>query len=68
MPSPSRITPCIWFDDQVEHAAALYARTFPAGRVTSTSRYPESTDNRPGVRAAACCWPRWSSPGSASRC
>ena len=40
----SRIVPCLWFDDQAESAAAFYVSTFPAGRITSTSRYPDSVD------------------------
>jgi predicted 3-demethylubiquinone-9 3-methyltransferase (glyoxalase superfamily) len=47
MPSPP-IAPCLWLDDQAEAAAALYTRTFPAGRVAATSRYPESADNPAG--------------------
>jgi predicted 3-demethylubiquinone-9 3-methyltransferase (glyoxalase superfamily) len=43
------IVPCIWLDDQAEQAAAFYARTFPGGRITATSRYPETSDN-PGGR------------------
>jgi predicted 3-demethylubiquinone-9 3-methyltransferase (glyoxalase superfamily) len=39
------IVPCVWLDDQAEEAAAFYAATFPAGRVTGRSRYPESFDN-----------------------
>jgi predicted 3-demethylubiquinone-9 3-methyltransferase (glyoxalase superfamily) len=46
--SVSRIVPCIWLDDQAESAAAFYARIFPHGRVTATSRYPESIDNPGG--------------------
>ncbi|MBI5510738.1 MAG: VOC family protein [Deltaproteobacteria bacterium] len=46
-PSP-KITPCIWFDDQAERAAAFYARVFPGVRVTATSRYPEKSDNPSG--------------------
>lgn len=45
----NKIIPCIWLDDQAEQAAAFYVRTFPAGRVVATSRYPESFDN-PGRR------------------
>jgi predicted 3-demethylubiquinone-9 3-methyltransferase (glyoxalase superfamily) len=41
----SKITPCIWLDDQAEQAAAFYVRTFPAGRIIAASRYPESSDN-----------------------
>jgi predicted 3-demethylubiquinone-9 3-methyltransferase (glyoxalase superfamily) len=42
------IVPCIWFDGQAEHAAAFYVQTFPNGRITATSRYPESCDNPSG--------------------
>jgi len=38
------IAPCIWFDGQAEQAAAFYVQNLPAGRVTATSRVPESTD------------------------
>jgi len=38
------IAPCIWFDGQAEQAAAFYVQNLPAGRVTATSRFPESTD------------------------
>lgn len=44
----SKITPCIWFDDQAEQAAAFYLRTFPEGRITTASRYPQSSDNPSG--------------------
>jgi predicted 3-demethylubiquinone-9 3-methyltransferase (glyoxalase superfamily) len=44
----SSITPCIWFDDQAEQAARFYTQTFPQGRITATSRYPESSDNPGG--------------------
>lgn len=37
--------PCIWLDDQAEQAAAYYTKTFPEGRVTAVSHYPESSDN-----------------------
>jgi predicted 3-demethylubiquinone-9 3-methyltransferase (glyoxalase superfamily) len=43
------ITPCIWLDDQAEHAAAFYVRTFATGRTVATSHYPESSEN-PGGR------------------
>jgi len=38
------IVPCLWFDNQAESAAAFYVATFPGGRVTATSHYPESFD------------------------
>jgi predicted 3-demethylubiquinone-9 3-methyltransferase (glyoxalase superfamily) len=44
-----QIVPCIWLDDQAEQAADFYVRTFPGGRITATSHYPESADN-PGGR------------------
>jgi predicted 3-demethylubiquinone-9 3-methyltransferase (glyoxalase superfamily) len=42
------IVPCLWFDNQAEQAAQFYTETFPAGRVTALSCYPESTDNPAG--------------------
>lgn len=42
------ITPCLWFDDQAEEAAAVYTGIFPDSRVTGISRYPESFDNPAG--------------------
>ncbi len=50
MPSTlSKITPCIWLDNQAEQAAAFYVRTFPAGRVGAAEHYPESIDNPSGM-------------------
>lgn len=40
--------PCIWLDDQAEQAAAFYTQTFPLGRVTAVSHYPDSGDNPSG--------------------
>jgi len=34
-----RITPCLWFDDQVEAAVAQYTAIFPNSRVLRTSHY-----------------------------
>lgn len=42
------IVPCIWLDDQAEAAAALYTRTFPGGRETGRSYYPEAGANPAG--------------------
>jgi predicted 3-demethylubiquinone-9 3-methyltransferase (glyoxalase superfamily) len=44
----SPIVPCLWFDDQATAAANFYTSTFPGGRVTATSHYPESSDNPSG--------------------
>jgi len=47
--SRQSIVPCIWLDGQAEQAAAFYERAFPGGRVTATSRYPESFDHPGGL-------------------
>jgi len=36
-----KITPCLWFDDQAEAAAAFYCDIFPNSRVTTVSHYGE---------------------------
>ena len=46
--SRNPIIPCLWFDDQAEPAAAFYTKTFPDGRITAVSHYPESFDNPGG--------------------
>ena len=38
----TRITPCLWFDDQAEEAARHYIAIFPNSRLTSLTRYPEA--------------------------
>lgn len=37
-----RITPCLWFDDQAEQAAAFYTSIFPNSGIVATSRYGEA--------------------------
>jgi predicted 3-demethylubiquinone-9 3-methyltransferase (glyoxalase superfamily) len=37
-----RITPCLWFDDQAEEAAAFYTGIFENSRVVSVSRYGDA--------------------------
>ena len=37
-----RITPCLWFDDQAEQAAAFYTRIFKNSKIGSISRYSEA--------------------------
>jgi predicted 3-demethylubiquinone-9 3-methyltransferase (glyoxalase superfamily) len=39
MPAISRITPCLWFDDQAEEAVTFYTGIFRNSRVISVSRY-----------------------------
>jgi predicted 3-demethylubiquinone-9 3-methyltransferase (glyoxalase superfamily) len=42
MPGKQKITPCLWFDDEAEEAAAFYTSIFPHSRIVSTSRYGEA--------------------------
>ena len=42
MSEKQKITPCLWFDDEAEEAAAFYASIFPNSRIVSTSRYGEA--------------------------
>lgn len=37
-----RITPCLWFDDQAEQAAAFYTGIFKNSKIGSISRYGEA--------------------------
>lgn len=48
MPSPRRIVPCLWFDDQAEAAAAFYTQVLPEGRELARSHYPAAGDNPSG--------------------
>jgi predicted 3-demethylubiquinone-9 3-methyltransferase (glyoxalase superfamily) len=36
------ITPCLWFDNQAEHAAQFYTSIFPDSRIGAISRYTEA--------------------------
>jgi len=40
MPAVQKITPCLWFDDQAEEAAAFYTGIFKNSKIGSISRYP----------------------------
>jgi predicted 3-demethylubiquinone-9 3-methyltransferase (glyoxalase superfamily) len=40
--SKVRIAPCLWFDDQAEHAAGFYVSVFKHSKVTGINRYPEA--------------------------
>jgi predicted 3-demethylubiquinone-9 3-methyltransferase (glyoxalase superfamily) len=44
----SKITPCLWFDNQAEAAAAFYASLFPDGRIDEVTRAP---GDNPSTRA-----------------
>ncbi len=43
------ITPCLWFDDQAEEAAAFYVSLFPNSRITDVSRYGEAGPRPAGM-------------------
>lgn len=42
MLKPQKITPCLWFDDQAELAAAFYVGIFPQSRIVRISRYGDA--------------------------
>lgn len=42
MRSIQKISPCLWFDDQAEQAAAFYTTIFPNSKVCKMSRYGEA--------------------------
>ena len=39
----SRITPCLWFDDQARPAMEHYVRVFPNSRILSIEEYPDES-------------------------
>jgi predicted 3-demethylubiquinone-9 3-methyltransferase (glyoxalase superfamily) len=41
IPTMKPITPCLWFDDEAEAAAAFYTGLFPNSRIVRTSYYGE---------------------------
>ena len=46
----SKISPCLWFDDQAEEAARFYTSIFPDSRIVKISHYTEAgkeIHNRP---------------------
>lgn len=42
MPVIQKITPCLWFDDQAEQAAAFYTGIFSNSRIVDIARYGEA--------------------------
>ncbi|NHC23987.1 VOC family protein [Nocardioides sp. IC4_145] len=46
---PTSISPCLWFDDQLEEAAAFYVSVFPNSAIGHLSRYPEAGPGEPGA-------------------
>jgi predicted 3-demethylubiquinone-9 3-methyltransferase (glyoxalase superfamily) len=43
------ISPCLWFDDDLEEAMEFYTSIFPDARITSVSRYGEAGPGEPGT-------------------
>lgn len=43
-----KITPCLWFNDQLEEAISFYSSVFPDSEVFNISRYPEGTPGLAG--------------------
>jgi predicted 3-demethylubiquinone-9 3-methyltransferase (glyoxalase superfamily) len=42
MPTTQRISPCLWFNDQAEQAAAFYVSVFKNSKITKISHYGEA--------------------------
>ena len=42
------ISPCLWFDDDLEEAAAFYTGIFPNSSIGHLARYTESGNGEPG--------------------
>jgi predicted 3-demethylubiquinone-9 3-methyltransferase (glyoxalase superfamily) len=49
----SIITPCLWFDDDLEEAMDFYTRIFPDSRIGNVTRYGEGGHGTPGSVMAA---------------
>lgn len=49
----TKITPCLWFDDQAEEAARHYLGIFPDSRITAISRYPDAGREHHGKPAGS---------------
>jgi predicted 3-demethylubiquinone-9 3-methyltransferase (glyoxalase superfamily) len=47
------ITPCLWFDDNLEEAMEFYVKIFPNSAVGSVSRYGEVGPGEPGTVVSA---------------
>ncbi len=46
------ISPCLWFDDNLEEAAHFYTSIFPGSSVGHLSRYTEAGPGEPGTAMA----------------
>jgi len=47
------ISPCLWFDDNLEEAMEFYTRIFPGSSVGNVARYTEAGPGEPGTVMAA---------------
>jgi predicted 3-demethylubiquinone-9 3-methyltransferase (glyoxalase superfamily) len=47
------ISPCLWFDDDLEEAMEFYTGIFPDSRITHVARYTEAGPGEPGTVMAA---------------
>ncbi len=45
----AQISPCLWFDSELEEAAAFYTSVFPNSRVGHLARYPDRSPGEPGA-------------------
>jgi predicted 3-demethylubiquinone-9 3-methyltransferase (glyoxalase superfamily) len=43
-----KITPCLWFDNQVEEVIGFYTSIFPDSEIIDINRYPEGTPDLAG--------------------
>jgi predicted 3-demethylubiquinone-9 3-methyltransferase (glyoxalase superfamily) len=43
------ITPCLWFDDNLEEAMSFYTKIFPNSSITNVSRYGDAGPGEPGT-------------------
>ncbi len=47
------ISPCLWFDDNLEEAVSFYTAIFPRSKVTHLARYTDAGPGEPGSAMAA---------------
>ena len=45
----SKITPCLWFDNQAEDAANFYVSLLPNSRIKDVTKYPQGTPGLAGT-------------------
>jgi len=50
---PTKITPCLWFDDQGEDAANFYIGIFKRSKITAITHYPDAGQDIHGKPAGS---------------